>query len=165
MSSNLENDNELLSNCCSAKAHGEIDEATSTGRCSDCGDGCLFVTNVTMTNNLEEVLSKYRVLLCDVAENGNDGKYQAQNHPTQYTRSNVNGYFGELEKALVALINQKEKELLDRFEEAIGEDDEEMAGIWLDGVFHEGSQNNRVRNELRKKQRSRIKQLKEEGDS
>lgn len=49
MTNNLKEEIELLSNCCSAKAYSEIDEATSTGRCSDCGDGCLFVAEQAET--------------------------------------------------------------------------------------------------------------------
>lgn len=103
MTNNLKDDNELLSNCCSAKAYGEIDEADSTGRCSDCGDGCLFTTKETQSNPLEEVLKfipkttpgvecydlNHKFMKCDLC--GNSPRAKA-------------------EQAILALINQKEKE-------------------------------------------------------
>lgn len=56
-----------------------------------------------------------------------------------------------------ALINQKEKELLEKFEEIVGEDEPHPAGTGRFEMLEKME-----RNSLRSQQRDRIKQLKEE---
>lgn len=65
------------------------------------------MTDTHNLGELRELLDKYRELITDVAEHSNNARYQAQNHPTQFTRSNINGYFGELEKKVADLLQTK----------------------------------------------------------
>lgn len=129
MTNNLKEDDELLSNCCSARAYGEIDEATSTGRCSDCGDGCLFTV---------DDYPRLQITPPELTRDGDDFSIRATADISKYTKDLAKALADKVDEGtkreakklglniltdreLSTLINQKEKEArldeLERFEE------------------------------------------------
>jgi hypothetical protein len=83
-------------------------------------------TPIADSDGLDAVLNNLNEDMQDIANHGNDSAYQAANYPTQYTRSNINGLFGEAKAALLAIIAEKERmarddELITAYTQVVGE--------------------------------------------
>jgi len=102
-----------------------------------------------MTNNLKELRKEIEEKLIDMWLLWERGDWYAQDG--QEDKYNDRGFRDAINDYILNLINQKEKELLEKFEAVVGEDltDGDSTGIdWVNGY----------KDELR----DRIKQLKEE---